>query len=416
MKNLLLFSTLLLLNFCVLGQEEDDDVDILEKNALIDLYNATDGPNWKNNTNWDSDKPVSTWFGVIVDTSLHPYHVKELELFENNLIGEITYSIEDLTELTVLSLNKNGLTGDTFDNICKLKKLEYLDLGENPTLFQEGYIYLDNIGELTNLEYISFNKNYIGIEIPSNFSNLTKLKNIDFGGNLISNEALDLTKFPLLQSIYLEGNSIIQKIDLRNANNTKITDLNIDDCHQLSCILVDDAAFCAENWPELGCHANYIETDSECDDLKTEIYVPDDNFEKALMDLGYDDFQNDYVSYGRICGVTNLNLNNKKITDLTGIEGFTSLETLFCMNNELKSIEIRKNLSLNALFVQDNKLEKLDVRNGNNENFTYFDALKNPKLRCILVDDADFSTNNWYNIDKKTVFVKDRVECDSYDD
>jgi hypothetical protein len=28
------------------------------REALIELYNATDGDNWKNNTNWCSDKPL----------------------------------------------------------------------------------------------------------------------------------------------------------------------------------------------------------------------------------------------------------------------------------------------------------------------------------------------------------------------
>ena len=32
---------------------------------LVALYNATDGPNWTNNTNWLTG-PVSTWFGVTV--------------------------------------------------------------------------------------------------------------------------------------------------------------------------------------------------------------------------------------------------------------------------------------------------------------------------------------------------------------
>lgn len=34
------------------------------KNALIDLYNACGGPNWKNQDNWCSDKPVNEWYGV----------------------------------------------------------------------------------------------------------------------------------------------------------------------------------------------------------------------------------------------------------------------------------------------------------------------------------------------------------------
>ena len=56
--------------------------------------------------------------------------------------------------------------------------------------------------------------------------------------------------------------------------------------------------------------------------LSQKTYVPDDNFEQALIDLGYDDALDDSVLTANISDVTNLNVNNKNITSLTGIEGF----------------------------------------------------------------------------------------------
>ena len=35
--------------------------------ALVALYNATDGPNWANNDNWLSDRPLGEWHGVATD-------------------------------------------------------------------------------------------------------------------------------------------------------------------------------------------------------------------------------------------------------------------------------------------------------------------------------------------------------------
>ncbi len=418
MKNLSLFITLFFVYFYIYGQ---DELYPEEKQALIDLYNSTNGANWKDNTNWNSDKPVATWFGVFMDT-LAPFRVTKLELFDNNLVGTITETIEHLEDLTVLSLSKNLLKGDeTLLEICKLEKLEHLDLSENPLLSNESEAESWDeipfeIGELINLEYISFNKNGFGCEIPTTFSNLTKLEFIDFGGNQFTNENLDLTKFPLLERVYLEDNWFLKTIDLRNNHNTNITDLNVEYCGELKCIFVDDEAYSTENWPVLDCYVNFVETQVECDAIKTEIYVPDDNFEKALIELEYDILLDNYVSYNKICHVSNLNLNNKNIADLTGIEGFTSLETLFCMNNQLETLEIRKNMYLKALFVQGNKLEELDVRNGDNVNFTYFDATDNPKLTCIFVDDVEWSATNWSNIDKQSTFVKDRLECDDFED
>ena len=54
-------------------------------------------------------------------------------------------------------------------------------------------------------------------------------------------------------------------------------------------------------------------------------YVPDDNFEQALIDLGYDDVLDDYVLTANISGVEDLNVMEKEISDLTGIEDFTAL-------------------------------------------------------------------------------------------
>ncbi len=64
-------------------------------------------------------------------------------------------------------------------------------------------------------------------------------------------------------------------------------------------------------------------------------YVPDDNFEQALIDLGYDDVLNDYVLTANISGVTSLNVSQKAISDLTGIEAFTALTVLDCNNNNI---------------------------------------------------------------------------------
>ena len=57
-----------------------------DKEALVALYHATDGPNWTNNTNWLTDKPVNTWFGVT--TNDNRKQVRFLTLGDNNLPGD----------------------------------------------------------------------------------------------------------------------------------------------------------------------------------------------------------------------------------------------------------------------------------------------------------------------------------------
>jgi|TARA_B110001454_G_scaffold150462_1_gene139786 hypothetical protein len=67
-------------------------------------------------------------------------------------------------------------------------------------------------------------------------------------------------------------------------------------------------------------------------------YVPDNNFEQALIDLGYDTILDDSVLTTNISGVTSLNVGEKEISDLTGIEAFAALTQLECWNNQLTSL------------------------------------------------------------------------------
>ena len=46
--------------------------------------------------------------------------------------------------------------------------------------------------------------------------------------------------------------------------------------------------------------------------------IPDDNFEQALIDLGYDDTLDDYVLTENISSVTSLAVGDKDISNLQG--------------------------------------------------------------------------------------------------
>ena len=55
-----------------------------DREALVALYNATDGPNWDSSGNWLSDVPIGEWFGVTTDDN---GRVTELRLGDNQLSG-----------------------------------------------------------------------------------------------------------------------------------------------------------------------------------------------------------------------------------------------------------------------------------------------------------------------------------------
>ena len=92
---------------------------------LSELYNATEGANWTDKTNWRSTGALSTWYGVFMDGQ---GRVEELQLSANGLTGTIGAELGALTQLTGLYLNDNRLTGKVPPELESLTQLQVLDL------------------------------------------------------------------------------------------------------------------------------------------------------------------------------------------------------------------------------------------------------------------------------------------------
>ena len=99
-----------------------------DRGALTALYNATDGGNWFNNTNWLTDAPLSEWHGVSTNDE---GHVVSLYLRHNSLSGALPPEIGGLIDLRKLHLGVNELTGTLPPELGNLTRLEFLDLSYN---------------------------------------------------------------------------------------------------------------------------------------------------------------------------------------------------------------------------------------------------------------------------------------------
>ena len=82
-------------------------------------------------------------------------------------------------------------------------------------------------------------------------------------GNLIN---FDGSNNPALTRVALNGEELLS-IDLRNGTNENIEFFSAVQSPNLSCVLVDNAAFSAENWPNIDDSSLYTEDESTCEGL-----------------------------------------------------------------------------------------------------------------------------------------------------
>ena len=124
--------------------------------------------------------------------------------------------------------------------------------------------------------------------------------------------------------------------------------------------------------------------------------IPDPKFEQELINLGLDAGPLDgFVPRANISSITSLNVANRNITDLTGIQDFVSLKSLACNNNNLTNLDLSKNTALTNLLSDRNQLIALDVSKNTaitnlsctNNRLTSLDVTKNIALKSFYCDD-----------------------------
>lgn len=199
---------------------EFDKIIKQEREALIALYQATGGENWKDNTNWCSDKPLDEWYGV----SYWDGHVRSLNLWDNNLTGQIPEELGNLTAIDWLNLGSNRLEGSIPECIGNLHSLRTLDLmsnslsGEIPSF----------IGNLSALEYLYLDNNRLVGGIPECIGDLSHLKYLNLANNMLSGEIpVSIGNMVLLNGFYAYENQLCGELPVSIGNLTSLVDLNM---------------------------------------------------------------------------------------------------------------------------------------------------------------------------------------------
>ena len=116
------------LNFC--GDAESLVPPGSDTEALVALYEAAGGENWRDNTNWMSSEPLHKWYGLSSKASRSGL-IHTLYLKGNNLRGELPPELASLKGLRILNLAENDLSGEIPSELSSLRGLWTLNLGGN---------------------------------------------------------------------------------------------------------------------------------------------------------------------------------------------------------------------------------------------------------------------------------------------
>jgi len=199
-----------------------------ERAALIDLYNATNGDGWINNSGWKTT-PLHTdgftmpgtegsWYGITVHTD----HVTRIELHGNQLDGSIPSTLGNLSNLDYLALSDNRLSGSIPMELGNPGNLRYIFLYRNQL---NGNIP-SSLGQLSNLHTLNLALNQLSGTIPIELGNLSKLTLL-----LLSNNRLSGSIPPIignlsdLTHLSLNNNQLSGTIPIELGNLSKLSQL-----------------------------------------------------------------------------------------------------------------------------------------------------------------------------------------------
>ena len=137
-----------------------------------------------------------------------------------------------------------------------------------------------NLSSFTLLEQLFVGRNEL---THLDVSNNTSLLRIEFAENQIT--TLDVSSLSGLRFL-IGNNNDLRFVNIKNGNNPVMEDLQLQNNADLRCIQVDNAADAYAGGGNYAAWQIDAATSAYADHCLTS--VPDDNFEQALIDAGYD--------------------------------------------------------------------------------------------------------------------------------
>ncbi len=130
-----------------------------------------------------------------------------------------------------------------------------------------------------------------------------------------------------------------------------------------------------------------------------ETNFPDDNFRQYITE-NFDTDGDGVLSKEEIEAVTEIYVNKKGISDLSGLKYFINLRALYCTDNQLTSLDVSNNTALAEIKCNGNQLTTLDVSNNRallwvhckDNQLTSLDISNNSKMEELRCDNNQLTT------------------------
>lgn len=262
-----------------------------------------------------------------------------LNYCDNNHDGEVSYA--EAYSCTYLYAGGYGIASlkgiEHFPNLeslyCNDNQISELNLSTNTKLYE---LIVDS-NQITELD-LSAN---------------TSLERLSCSYNQIS--ALDLSANTSLRSLSVSDNNLTS-LDI--SSNTRLTSLWAYQS-SLKVIWVSDN-FTLESLTDGYSFGDAVFAKKSLLTDETVVNIPDANFKNYLLER-YDVTGNGEISQGEAKLITNMDLHNKDISSLVGVEYMTNLETLSCDHNNLTSLDVSACTKLRDLQCNNNMLTSLDI-------------------------------------------------------
>ena len=155
-----------------------------ECEALVALYESTDGNNWTRTSNytlgskWLGDLTPCDWYGLSCESG----HLKQMRLTQNNLVGTIPEELGNLQYLQELEIHNNQLSGNIPPELGNMTALKKMNLSVN----QLSGSIPPELGNLTNLTGLTLSNNNLSGNIPAQLGSLSLVTYLTINNNRLS--------------------------------------------------------------------------------------------------------------------------------------------------------------------------------------------------------------------------------------